>query len=75
MYKGPSTTSTTTTRKPFPGIDMCFPKDANPLPAEFDPIPPFVNIIECGSTQYCEPHLENAIGYLELFIISYLPKS
>ena len=61
----PSTTSsTTTTQKP---LKLCFPKDAKHMPENLLPLPPFVTIIECGSSQYCDRD-----GYLKLFIISYL---
>jgi hypothetical protein len=86
MYTGPPTTSTTTTittttttqkplgpLDPLDSLDLCVPKDADPLPAFMYPLPKFVNIIECGSTQYCEPKFGYNLGYLDLF--SYLPKS
>ena len=66
----PSTTSTTTTtQKP---LKLCFPKDAKPLPENLYPLPPFVTIIECGSSQYCErdDSIKFDLGYLKLFIIS-----
>ena len=61
VYTGPPTTSTT--QKPF-SMEVCFPKDAEPLPAVLDPLPPFVTIIECGSTQNCEPISERFGKYL-----------
>ena len=82
MYTGhPTNFTTTATQKPQkqdPKEEVfCFTKDADPLSADLNPIPPFITIIECGSSQYCEPIFEHIpeIGYLKLFIISYLPKS
>ena len=78
-YTGPPTTATTsTTPKP---LEFCYPKDAKPIPTFMEPIKgfkPIITIIECGSNQYCEPDWKNFgkdLGYLELFIISYMSKS
>ena len=57
MLNGPPTISNTTiTQKPTQApIELCFPKNAEPLPADLDPLPPFVTTIDCGIFQYCEP--------------------
>ena len=52
-------TSPPTTQKP---LDFCFPKDATPLPAGM-PLPYFINIIECESTEYCEPDNKSHLGF------------
>ena len=51
------------TQKPLP-IDICIPKNADPF---LGPLPPLVNIIECGPSKFCQGEIFDSVGKPQYF--------